>query len=168
MRRVTYLVVDEADRMLDMGFEPQMRKIVSQIRPDRQTLMWTATWPKEVQGLAASFLKDPVKINIGSLGLRASHNVKQVIEVCSEMEKLPRLHALLGDILYRGGKILIFVETKRGVDDLTRTLASAGFPAISIHGDKSQDERDWAIAQFKTGSAQLLIATDVAARGLGS
>ena len=81
LRRVTYLVLDEADRMLDMGFEPQLRKIVSQIRPDRQTLMWSATWPKEIQGLARDFLRNPIQTTIGSLELTANKNIKQVEQV---------------------------------------------------------------------------------------
>merc|ERR1712176_1429823 len=167
LKRVTYLVLDEADRMLDMGFEPQVRKITSQIRPDRQTLMWSATWPKEVQKLARDLCKeDPVHINVGSLDLRTAHTIRQYVEVVQEQDKRARLKRLLEKVMDGKTKILIFSGTKRDGDQLTREMRMDGFPALCIHGDKKQEERDWVLKEFKEGKSPILVATDVASRGL--
>ena len=155
LRRITYLVMDEADRMLDMGFEPQIRKIVSQIRPDRQTLMFSATWPKDVQKLAnvsslcrkprnisktcfQDFLKDMIQVNVGSMELTANHNIQQIVDVVSDFEKRNKLIKHLDQISAENAKVLIFVATKRVADDITKYLRQDGWPALAIHGDKEQ------------------------------
>merc|ERR1719223_1014316 len=166
LKRVTYCCLDEADRMLDMGFEPQIRKITGQCRPDRQTLMWSATWPKEVQKLARDMCReDPVHINVGSLDLRTAHTIRQYVEVVSPADKKHRLRKLLEKVM-DGSKILIFAQTKREGDDLTREMRTDGFPALCIHGDKKQEEREWVLKEFKEGKSPILVATDVASRGL--
>jgi len=166
LKRVTYLVLDEADRMLDMGFEPQLRKICSQIRPDRQVLFWSATWPREVQRLAQDYLSDFYQVTVGSLELAGNKDVTQTISVCTDLDKYRNLNKYLKDNLTAKDRVLVFVETKKGCDMLTRSLRSDGYQARAMHGDKSQEERDWVLKEFKSCQSTLLVATDVAARGL--
>jgi ATP-dependent RNA helicase DDX3X len=164
---IKYLVLDEADRMLDMGFEPQIRRIVEgEDMPgvqNRQTLMFSATFPRDIQMLARDFLKDYVFLSVGRVG-STSENITQKVEYVEDMDK----RSVLLDILHThgAGLTLIFVETKRMADSLSDFLINQNFPATSIHGDRTQRERERALEMFRNGRCPILVATAVAARGL--
>jgi ATP-dependent RNA helicase DDX3X len=148
-----------------MGFEPQIRRIVQEegMPQERQTFMFSATFPIEIQRLAGDFMRNYVFLAVGRVG-SASRDVTQRIEWVDQNDKVQ----FVVDFLTRvpEGLVLIFVETKRGADNLEEVLVRYGFPASSIHGDKSQKEREEALRLFKTGRTPILVATDVAARGL--
>ncbi|KAK3208194.1 hypothetical protein GRF29_96g1752768, partial [Pseudopithomyces chartarum] len=167
-----YVVLDEADRMLDKGFEEAIRQIISCTPTKRQTLMFTATWPPSVRELASTFMLSPVKITIGdnvSGELRANTRIKQLVEVVDPRGKEQRLLQLLKQ--YQSGKnkedrILVFCLYKKEATRIEGFIRSKGFRVGGIHGDLSQDKRSAALQAFKEGKVPLLVATDVAARGL--
>ncbi|KAJ8503059.1 hypothetical protein ONZ45_g11191 [Pleurotus djamor] len=172
LANIKYLVLDEADRMLDMGFEPQIRRIVQgEDMPgvtERQTLMFSATFPRDIQMLAKDFLKDYIFLSVGRVG-STSENITQKIEYVEDNDKRSVLLDLLASQSKPGeemGLTLVFVETKRMADMLSDFLMMNHIAASSIHGDRSQREREMALQTFRTGRTPVLVATAVAARGL--
>ncbi|KAJ0052576.1 hypothetical protein Pint_00850 [Pistacia integerrima] len=165
MLRATYLVLDEADRMFDLGFEPQIRSIVGQIRPDRQTLLFSATMPRKVEKLAREILTDPVRVTVGEVGM-ANEDITQVVHVIpSDAEKLPWLLEKLPGMI-DDGDVLVFASKKASVDEIETQLVQTRFKVAALHGDKDQASRMEILQKFKSGIYHVLIATDVAARGL--
>lgn len=165
---IEYFVLDEADRMLDFGFEEAIRKIVSYLPVDnRQTVMFSATWPTTIQTMASTFLKNPVHVTVGSLELSANMSIEQRVEVLDPYAKESRLLALLKNYhSSRKNRILIFALYKKEAARLEAFLKRNGYTVGAIHGDLVQSQRTSAIEGFKSGKIPLLIATDVAARGI--
>jgi len=167
LSQVSYLVLDEADRMLDQGFERDIRAIVAKTHPGRHTALFSATWPDSVRALAHSFLQRPIKVTIGSEDLAAGTRITQIVEVVEDRAREAKLQSLLKNYhKSRTNRILIFVLYKKEAARIEQNLIRSGWKATSIHGDKSQNDRTKAVEDFKSGSIPLLVATDVAARGL--
>ena len=167
LKRVTYVVLDEADRMFDMGFEPQVMKIFANMRPDRQTILFSATMPRIMDALAKKVLNSPLEITVGGRSVVAQE-ITQVVEIREESQKFIRLLELLGELYDKDddARTLVFVDRQEKADELLKELMRKGYPCMSIHGGKDQIDRDSTIQDFKNGIVPVLIATSVAARGL--
>lgn len=188
LNQCTYIVMDEADRMIDMGFEPDVQKIlefmpVTNLKPDtdeaedatklmenfntrkkyRQTVMFTATMPPAVERLARTYLRRPATVYIGSIG-KPTERTEQIVMMMTENEKRKKLM----ELLQRGLEppVIIFVNQKKGADVLAKGLEKFGFNACTLHGGKGQEQREYALASLKNGSKDILVATDVAGRGI--
>ena len=164
MRRVTFVVLDEADRMFDMGFEPQITMIMNSTRPDRQTVLFSATFPHKVEALARKVLRAPIEIVVGGRSVAAS-TIDHRVEVIQPELRFRRLLKLMGEYHSKGG-ILIFVDSQKRCDSIYTELTKMGYLCLSLHSGKDQLDRRHSIDDFKKKVRTVMVATSLAGRGL--
>ncbi|KAG6738168.1 hypothetical protein POTOM_059731 [Populus tomentosa] len=172
LSRISFIVLDEADRMLDMGFEPQIREVMHNLPEKHQTLLFSATMPEEIETLAQEYLISPVQVKVGKVSSPTA-NVSQILTKVSESEKIDCLLALLVEDASQAEKsnqsfplTIVFVERKTRCNEVAEALVVQGLQAVALHGGRSQSEREAALHDFRSGSTTILVATDVASRGL--
>lgn len=163
LHATTFLVLDEADQMLDLGFIHSLRKIAGMLPKTRQTMLFSATMPKQMNELANSYLQNPMRVEVSPPG-KAADKITQSIHFISKAEKTKLLIELIDK--HRDELALVFSRTKHGAEKLMKTLDKSGFSVTSVHGNKSQGQRERALKSFRAGEIKILVATDVAARGL--
>nr|XP_054933311.1 probable ATP-dependent RNA helicase DDX5 [Dermacentor andersoni] len=165
--RWKYLVLDEVDRMLAMGFKPHVLKVAELCWPDHQTIMWVTSWQNELRPFVDDLLYDYIEIEFGMTQLPAENSMEMTVDVCQEAEKEAKLAQLLDDVLKeKSNKAVVFTDTKRKADELAWKLRLRGWSAIGLHGMKTKKERDWIVSMFRTGASSLLVTTDKVAHDL--